>query len=61
MTGMVKDKTIEITHKLRLSKSAEISSPKVDKDLIFIPQIGNIEDFKRGRKWLFKCRFGGVL
>lgn len=34
MTRVVKDKTIEIVHELGLSRSAEISSPKVDKDLI---------------------------
>ena len=34
-TGTVRDKFIDIVHELDLSRSAEVSSSKVDKDFFF--------------------------
>ena len=58
-TGTVRDKFIDIVHELDLSRSAEVSSSKVDKDFFSINK--KDRDPKRRYKSLLEGKFGTAI
>ena len=57
-TGTVRDKFIDIVHELDLSRSAEVSSSKVDKDFFFNKQERKMEVQKEDMKVYLKVNLG---